>query len=144
MNGVEATGRPAGGRLAAAVGVLIGAHVGTVPGGIIGTLAYVPFVRPGGGGFDVLIGSFFGALGGVVAGGALGAYLALRLRRHAGPARTAAVAAGLLLVGLVPFFLLLRAGSDATISGGWYGVAFEAPLLLVAALVRRLPLTNGR
>ena len=126
------------GRVAAGVGLFIGAHLGVVLGGIGGTVAYLPFMKQTGGGWDVLIGSFFGFIVGMVVGGAVGTLLALRLRRHAAASRTAIVAGVLVLLGLGPFFLSWWVGSDRSWSGWWYAASFELPIILSAVFVRRL------
>jgi hypothetical protein len=127
------------GRLAAAVGVILGAHLGMVALGFVGALAWLPFMRQTGGGLDWLIGMFFGALLGVPVGGALGCGLALRVRNHAGAWRSAKVAGLLLLVGLLPFGALwVTADQEPEWSGWLFVLALEIPIIAVALLIRRL------
>ena len=130
---------PRTGRLAAAVGVLLGAHLGMVLFGIIGTFAYIPFMSQTGGGLEVLIGTFFGALLGIPGGEALGCLVALKVRKHPGAGRSAWVAGLLLLVGLLPFVALwVTADQEPSWSGWWLFVALEVPIIAVALLIRRL------
>jgi hypothetical protein len=127
------------GRLAAAVGVILGAHLGMVVLGFLGALVSVPFIRQTGGGLDWLIGMFFGALLGMPLGGAMGCGLALRARNHVAAWRSARIAGLLLLVGLLPFGALWATGDREPGWSGWlFLIALEVPILAVAVMIRRV------